>query len=54
MRLMARVTKLCWFENDTHRQIVTDTKAFLKKGTPEHYRLGLILLRSVVQVLVSL
>lgn len=50
MRLIARVTKLCWFESDVHRQIVADAKEFLQKGTVEHYRLGLLLLRAVVQV----
>jgi hypothetical protein len=50
LRLIARITKLCWFENDQHRQIVASCKAFLAKGTPGHFCIGLMLLKAVVQV----
>ena len=47
--LIARITKLCWFVGDASRNIVTDAKSFLN-STPELYRLGLLLLKTVVQV----
>jgi hypothetical protein len=50
LRLVARITKLCWFENDQHRQIVASCKGFLVKGTAGHYCMGLMLLKAVVQV----
>lgn len=50
LRLVARITKLCWFDHDQHRHIVADCKGFLDKNTPEHYCVGLMLLKAVVQV----
>jgi hypothetical protein len=47
--LIARITKLCWFAGEASRNIVTDAKQFLN-SSPELYRLGLLLLKTVVQV----
>jgi hypothetical protein len=47
--LIARITKLCWFTSEPSRNIVNDAKSFLN-STPQLYRLGLLLLKTVVQV----
>jgi exportin-7 len=49
LRLVSRITKLCWFDHDQHRRIVSDCKAFFQKNTPGHYCIGLMLLKAVVQ-----
>ena len=51
LRLIARITKLCWYESEQHRLIVSRCQTFLDKGTPGHYCVGLMLLKAVVQVL---
>lgn len=50
VQLLCRTVKLGWFDHETHRTIVDDTKrAFLDKGTPAHYLLGLRVLNTLVQ-----
>jgi len=43
-----RITKLGWFENDAHREIVDDATKFLESGSIQHLLLGLRLLGMVV------
>lgn len=50
--LIARITKLCWFAKDDVRTIVTDAKKFLG-SSPQLYQLGLLLLKTVVQVRIA-
>ena len=50
VQLLCRTVKLGWFDHDSHRSIVEDTKAFLEKGTSAHYLLGLRILNTLVQV----
>ena len=49
LRLVARISKLCWFDSDQCRQIVAKCQVLLQKDTPAHYALGLMLLKAVVQ-----
>lgn len=50
VQLLCRTVKLGWFDHDTHRSIVDDTKrTFLDKGLPAHYLLGLRILNTLVQ-----
>eukprot|EP00798_Chlamydomonas_sp_ICE-L_P019293 gene19293-25939_t len=49
VQLLTRTVKLGWYENDVHKQIVEDAKAFIDKGTPEHYLLALRVLNTLVR-----
>lgn len=49
VQLLCRTVKLGWFDHDSHRSIVEDTKKFLEKGTSAHYLLGLRILNTLVQ-----
>lgn len=48
VQLLCRMTKLCWFDDDTFQSIVDDAKTFLEKGSSGgssgHYLLGLKIL----------
>ena len=46
--LLARITKLGWFEDDRHRHVVEDASKFLDSGSVPHLMLGLRLLTHVV------
>jgi len=48
IQLLARTTKLGWFEDDQHRGIVDDTKKFLGMNSLDHYLLGLRILNQLV------
>lgn len=48
VQLLCRTTKLCWFDDDHHRNIVEDAKCFLEKGLGPHYLLGLKILTMLV------
>ncbi|KAK9818400.1 hypothetical protein WJX72_012091 [[Myrmecia] bisecta] len=52
VQLLCRMTKLCWFDDDSFRLIVDDAKRFLEKGStggsPGHYLLGLKILNMLV------
>lgn len=50
VQLLCRTVKLGWFDHESHRTIVDDTKRlFLEKGMPGHYLLGLRILNTLVQ-----
>mmetsp|Transcript_25560 Transcript_25560/g.71479 ORF Transcript_25560/g.71479 Transcript_25560/m.71479 type:complete len:1067 (+) Transcript_25560:187-3387(+) len=48
VQLLCRTTKLGWFDDDQHRNIVEDAKSFLGKGLGPHYMLGLKILNMLV------
>ena len=48
VQLLCRTTKLGWFDDDQHRNIVEDAKQFLAKGLGPHYLLGLKILNMLV------
>jgi len=49
IQLLGRVTKLGWFDSDTHREIVQDVMTFLQQPTAGHYFIGLKILTQVTQ-----
>lgn len=49
VHLLARVTKVGWWDNNTHREIVQDTTNFLNQPTNAHYLIGLRILNQLVQ-----
>lgn len=48
VQLLARVTKVGWWDNDQHRDIVKDVMGFLTQPSPQHYFLGLKILNQLV------
>uniref|UniRef100_A0A7S1SV05 Exportin-7/Ran-binding protein 17 TPR repeats domain-containing protein n=1 Tax=Tetraselmis chuii TaxID=63592 RepID=A0A7S1SV05_9CHLO len=48
VQLLCRTTKLGWFDDDQHRNIVEDSKRFLERGMGPHYLLGLKILNMLV------
>lgn len=46
--LLTRVTKVGWWESDTHREIVKDTTSFLNQPSSAHYFVGLTILNQLV------
>mmetsp|Transcript_24027 Transcript_24027/g.60483 ORF Transcript_24027/g.60483 Transcript_24027/m.60483 type:complete len:1061 (+) Transcript_24027:348-3530(+) len=48
VQLLCRTTKLGWFDDDQHRNIVEDSKRFLERGMGPHYMLGLKILNMLV------
>ena len=48
VQLLVRVTKVSWWDSDTHRDIVQDTTSFLNQPSSEHHLIGLRILNQLV------
>jgi hypothetical protein len=51
VQLLTRTVKLAWFDSDQAKAIVDECKAFMEKGSPGHYMLGLKILLILVSLL---
>ncbi|GAQ78625.1 Nuclear transport receptor RanBP16 [Klebsormidium nitens] len=48
IQLLCRVTKLGWYDDDRHRDIVKEAMKFLAQGSLDHFYLGLKILNQLV------
>ncbi|CAL1377134.1 unnamed protein product [Linum trigynum] len=48
IRLLCRLTKFGWFDDDRFRELVTESTSFLSQATSDHYAIGLKILNQLV------